>query len=117
MHEPDGWVREAVWNPLNGHEAGNRLGGMPATGGVPGTGGAPATGGTPGTDGSSTCEAGRFDEGKMALIMTGCLGSLLPLNFSGTPLMNTSLWNTTDGRARGRGHRQRVQVLLAWSVA
>jgi hypothetical protein len=27
---------------------------------------------------------------------TSCLANVLPLDFSGTPLLNKALWNTTD---------------------
>jgi pimeloyl-ACP methyl ester carboxylesterase len=38
----------------------------------------------------------QFFNDPTAQLDTSCLGSVLPLNFSGTPLVNKSLWNTTD---------------------
>jgi pimeloyl-ACP methyl ester carboxylesterase len=38
----------------------------------------------------------QFFDDPTAQLDTSCLGSVLPLNFSGTPLANKQLWNTTD---------------------
>jgi hypothetical protein len=38
----------------------------------------------------------QFFDDPTAQLDTSCLANVLPLNFSGTPFANKSLWNTTD---------------------